>query len=479
LKRAEEYRESVAALQRTVYYLGQTISDVTAFPATAPHVNAAAEAYAIAFEPEHQDLAVAYSDLCGSPVNRFTYIHKSPEDLVKKVRLLRSLGQRTGTCFQRCAGWDALHTMYILTYEIDRKYGTTYHERYLRFLRYVQENDLMVAAGMTDPKGDRSRPPCQQIDPDLYLRVVSVRHDGIVVRGAKAHQTGGVNAHEVLVLPTTALRQEDRDYAVAFAVPVDTKGLTFVFGRQTNDGRKLEGGEFDTGNPRFGMVGGEALIVFDDVFVPMERVFMLGEFDMAGRGVEVFASTHRQNYGGCKVGVMDCLIGATSLIARYHGVDRASHIRDKLAEMVHLNETLFGCALAAGLQAVKTPSGAYMAHPLLANTVKLNVTRYIYEIARLAHDITGGILATLPSEADFRHPAVGPLVAKYLQTVPGVPPENRFRVIRLIECLTGTAALVEAMHGAGSPQAQKVLLLRQANLAHKEELALKLCGLAP
>jgi len=476
LKRAEDYKKSIGSLRRPVYYRGELVSDVTSSPATAPHVNAAAETYAMAFEPEYEDLALAHSELLSRRVNRFTYIHHSPEDLVKKIRLLRAMGQRTGTCFQRCAGWDALHTMYILTYEIDQKYGTTYHERYLDFLRHVQENDLMVAAGMTDPKGDRSRPPGQQVDPDLYLRVVSVKEDGIVVRGAKAHQTGAVNAHEVMVLPTTALREEDRDYAVAFAIPADTPGLTFVFGRQTNDGRKLEGEGWDAGNRRFGMVGGEALIIFDDVLVPMERVFMLREFDMAGRGVEVFASTHRQSYGGCKTGVMDCLIGATSLLAKYHGVDRASHVRDKLAEMVHLNETLFGCALAAGLQALRTPSGAYMAHPLLANTVKLNATRFIYEIARLAHDISGGILATLPSEIDFRHPVIGPQIRKYLQTAPGVRPEDRFRLIRLIESLTGTAALVEVMHGAGSPQAQKVLLLRQANLAHKEQLALRLCS---
>ncbi|MBC7344997.1 MAG: 4-hydroxybutyryl-CoA dehydratase, partial [Clostridia bacterium] len=326
---------------------------------------------------------------------------------------------------------------YILTYEIDQKHGTSYHKRFLDFLKYVQQEDLMVAAGMTDPKGDRSLPPHKQPDPDLYLHVVDRNDEGIVVRGAKAHQTGAVNSHEIVVVPTSALREEDRDYAVAFAVPVDTPGVFFIFGRQTNDGRKEEPFAIDQGNAKYGVVGGEALIVFEDVFVPWERVFMCGEYDMAGRGVEIFASTHRQNYGGCKVGAMDVLIGASSLLASYQGTRAASHIRDKLVEMVHLNETLYGCALAAGLESSATPSGAYFAHQLLANVVKQNVTRFLYEICRLAHDIAGGIVATLPSERDYRDPKLGAYIEKYFRAASGVATEERMRVIRLIEAMTG------------------------------------------
>lgn len=477
MKTAQEYVFSLKKLKKAVYYQGQLIDDIVEHPVFRPHINAAAMCYQLAWEPEHEDIATAVSHLTGKKINRFTHIHQNQQDLIKKIKLLRAVGQRTGTCFQRSAGWDALHTMYILTYEIDQKHSTNYHKRYIDFLKYVQEEDLMCAAGMTDPKGDRSLPPHKQTDPDLYLRVVEEKPDGIVVCGAKAHQTGGVNSHEIIVVPTSALAEEDKDYAVAFAVPADTEGVTYIFGRQINDTRRLEEDLTDTGNPSFGVVGGESLIVFDHVFVPWERVFMYKEFNMARRGVEIFAATHRQNYGGCKVGVMDVLIGATSLMADYNGTSKASHIKDKLVEMIHLNESLFGGAIGAGAESAPTASGAYLVNPMLANTVKQNVTRYLYEICRLSHDITGGILATLPSWSDLRHPTIGKVIEKYLAGAGGVPVENKVRVLRLIENMTGGTALVEAMHGAGSPQAQRVIMMRQANLKHKQDLARKLSGI--
>ena len=260
-------------------------------------------------------------------------------------------------------------------------------------------------------------------------------------------------------------------------MPADTPGLTFIFGRQTNDERKL-GGEIDQGNPRFGFVGGEAMIVFDDVFVPWERVFMCGEYEFARNLVEMFSSFHRQNYGACKVGMADVLIGAAALIARYNGAEDASHIRDKLVEMTHLAETLHNCSLACSSEGKMTPSGSCYVDPLLANTVKLNTTRFMYEISRLAHDIAGGLLGTLPSEKDLRHPVVGPYMQKYLRGAAEFPTEDRLRVLRLIENITGVSALVECMHGAGSPQTQRIAIYRQANLAGKMELAKRLAGIA-
>ena len=232
------------------------------------------------------------------------------------------------------------------------------------------------------------------------------------------------------------------------------------------------------GNSQFGFVGGEAMIVFDDVFVPWERVFMCGEYEFARPLVEMFSSFHRQNYGACKVGVADVLIGAAALVARYNGVADASHIRDKLVEMTHLAETLHNCSLACSSEGQITPSGSCYVDPLLANTVKLNTSRLTYEIARLAHDIAGGLVGTLPSEKDLRHPVVGPYMQKYLRGAAEFPTEDRLRVLRLIENLTGVSALVECMHGAGSPQAQRIAIYRQANLAEKMELAKRLAGIA-
>ncbi|HMF33204.1 MAG TPA: 4-hydroxyphenylacetate 3-hydroxylase C-terminal domain-containing protein, partial [Candidatus Lokiarchaeia archaeon] len=290
--------------------------------------------------------------------------------------------------------------------------------------------------------------------------------------------TGAVNSHEVIVMPTITMREEDKDYAVSFAVPSDTEGITYIMGRQSCDTRKLEKGKMDRGNVVFG--GHEALIVFDDVFVPWDRVFMFKEFEFSGQLVEQFASYHRQSYS-CKVGVGDVLIGAAQTIAEYNGVEKASHVKDKIVEMNHLNETLYCGCIACASEGHREPSGTYYVDPLLANVHKQNITRFPYEIARLAQDIAGGLMVTLPSEEDLKSPEVGKYVEKYLQGTSDVPTENRMRVLRLIENLTlGTAAvgyLTESMHGAGSPQAQRIMISRLANVKEKQKIAKKLCGI--
>ena len=324
----------------------------------------------------------------------------------------------------------------------------------------------MLNAAMTDVKGDRGRRPADQADPDMYLHVVERRADGIVVRGAKAHQTGAVFSHEIVVLPTAALRPQEADYAVAFAVPVDTPGITHIVGRQSCDTRKLEGGDLDLGNARFG--GHEALVIFDDVFVPWERVFLCGETEFAGRLVECFAAYHRQSYGGCKAGLGDVLIGAAALAAELAGVDQAGHIRRKLAEMVHLNETLYAGGIACSHLGAVAPSGAYLVDLLLANVCKQNVTRHPFEIARLAQDIAGGLLVTMPSERDWRNPQLRPVLEKYLVGVAGAPPLARPRVLRLIENMTmGPAALPHRVAQRRLAQAQMVVIGRLARLEEK------------
>ena len=223
-----EYRESLRRLRRPVYAFGERIEDVVEHPLTRPHVNAAALTYELAEDPAYTDLMTATSHLSGRQINRFTHIHQSPDDLVRKVKMLRLLGRETGTCFQRCVGFDGLNALYDITYLIDQEHGTEYHGRLRSFLAYVQDSDVMCDGAMTDPKGNRALRPSAQEDPDSYLRVVERRGDGIVVRGAKLHQTGGVNSHEIVVMPTTALREDDRDYAVSFAVSADAPGLTFI-----------------------------------------------------------------------------------------------------------------------------------------------------------------------------------------------------------------------------------------------------------
>ncbi|XGU47898.1 4-hydroxyphenylacetate 3-hydroxylase family protein [Fusobacterium necrophorum subsp. funduliforme] len=472
LMTAAEYEESLRKMNMEVYLFGKRVECPVDDPIIRPSLNSVKMTYELAQQPEYQELMTVISPLTGERINRFAHIHQSAEDLKNKVKMQRLVGQKTASCFQRCVGMDAFNACYSTTYDMDQALGSNYHERFLTFLKYCQEKDLTVDGAMTDPKGDRSLSPSQQVDPDLFLHIVERRKDGIVVRGAKAHQTGIVNSHEVLVMPTISMTEADKDYAVCFSVPVDTKGIKIIYGRQSCDTRKLEEGLLDRGNPKFG--GHEALVVFDDVFVPHERIFMAGEYQFSSSLVERFAGFHRQSYGGCKVGVGDVLIGATALIADYNGTKKASHVKDKIIEMIHLNETLYACGIACSSEGHPTPSGSYEIDLLLANVCKQNVTRFPYEIGRLAEDIAGGVLVTMPSEADYHSPEIGKYVDKYFRAVASVPTYDRMKVLRFIENLMlGTAAVgykTESLHGAGSPQAQRIMISRQSNLEGKKQL---------
>lgn len=478
MKTAREYVDSLMARNVKVYIKGELLDSekVIDHPFIKGHVNSAAMTYALANDPEYETLMTATSHLTGKKINRFTHIHQSIDDLLRKVKMLRMISQKTGTCYQRCVGFDAMNAIYSVTYEMDETLGTDYFERFKKFLIDVQENDLMIAGAMTDPKGDRSLRPSQQNDPDMFVHVVEKNKDGIVIRGAKAHMTGMVNSHQMLIMPTTGMKEDDADYAVCCALPVDAPGVLHIFGRQTNDDRKMEG-KIDQGNAKFGIVGGECLTILDDVFVPWENVFMCGEYEYSGLLVERFACYHRQNYGGCKGGVSDVVIGAAALMAEYSGYAKAGHIKEKLNEMIHLTETLYACSIACSCEGKPTPSGAYFVDPLLANVGKHNVTQLIYDIDRLAQDIGGGIIATMPSESDLNSPEIGHFVEKYLRGVPDVPTEDRIRIGRLIENMTGGTALVESMHGAGSPQAQKVMYSKLADLEQKKRYAANIAGI--
>lgn len=476
----EQYEESLRKLKLKVYMLGELVENPVDNPILRPSMNSVKMTYALAQDPQYADLMTATSHLTGKKINRFCHLHQSTGDLVKKVKMQRLLGQQTAACFQRCVGMDAINAVDSTTFEMDQKLGTNYHQRFETFLLKMQENDWTVDGAMTDPKGDRGLSPSKQTDPDMFVHVVERRADGIVIRGAKAHQTGALNSHWILAMPTISMAQEDADYAVAFVAPADAEGISYIVGRQSCDTRKLEGGDIDVGNKQFG--GHEALMVFDDVFIPWENVLMCGEYEFSGMLVERFAGYHRQSYGGCKVGVGDVLIGAAALAADYNGANKASHIKDKLIEMTHLNETLYACGISCSSEGTKTASGTYLINMLLANVCKQNVTRFPYEIARLAEDIAGGLMVTMPSEKDLRSPVTGKIVEKYFQAVATVPTETRMRILRLIENITlGTAAVgyrTESMHGAGSPQAQRIMISRQGNLAHKKELAKNIAGIS-
>lgn len=475
IRTGQEYIQSLRGRKLTVYLFGELVKEPVDHPMIRPSINAVAETYDLAIREE--ELASPMSKISGKHVNRFLHIAESAQDLVLQNKMQRKLGQLTGTCFQRCVGMDALNSLHSTTFEIDEKHHTNYHKRLLEFIKQMQEENFVIGGAMTDVKGDRGKAPHEQSDPDLFLRITKRTKDGVYVKGAKAHQTGCINSHWIIVMPTMRLTEKDKDYAIIGAIPVDAPGLTYIYGRQSCDTRSMEEGDVDAGNSKFS--GQEALIILDDVFIPNDKIFMDGEYEFAAMLVERFTCYHRRSYV-CKTGLGDVLIGAAASISDYNGVPDVSHIRDKLVEMTHLNESIYAAGIASSYQAQEMKSGVWINDDMLANVCKHNVTRFPYEISRLAQDIAGGIVVTMPSEQDFKHPVAGPLLKKYLAGRKGVDVENRMRVLRLIENMTlgrnAVGYLTESMHGAGSPQAQRIQIARQMQLGYKKKLAKNLAN---
>ena len=464
MKTAAAYLASLRERDLVLYVDGERVAEPVDHPKVRPSVNAVAATYAMAHDPATRALAVAHSDLIDAPVNRFCHLFRDEADLTAKLHFQRALGPLTGTCFQRCVGLDGLNALFLATWES----GPDAHGRFVAWLKGVQTRDEMLCGAMTDPKGDRSKRPPEV--PESYLRVVERRPDGVVLRGAKVHQTGAANAHQILVMPGQALREGEEDFAVAAALPVDAPGVTMVLGRQPSDERK---GGPDAGNLRYG--GQECVVLFEDVFVPSERVFLDGDLDAAATLVDAFAGYHRASYGGCKPGNLDVLIGAADLLTREHGIRKASHVRDKLVEMTHLTETIHGLGLAASSKGTRHDAGVWKVDPILANVCKHHVTKLPYEVVRLAEDLAGGMVATMPSIADLDHPELGPA----LETVVGG--RDRAQLLRLVEYMSyGSGAVpfrIECMHGAGSPQAQRIVLERTTDWEAKVARARALAGL--
>jgi len=464
MRTAEQYIDSLRERDLALWVDGERVADPTAHARIRPSINAVAMTYALAHDPETRALATASSELIGGPVNRFTHLFRTPEDLVKKVKLQRILGFRTGTCFQRCVGMDALNALFIATWES----GPEAHERFVAWLTSVQGRDEVICGAMTDPKGDRSARPTEQAD--HYLRVVDRRDGGVVIRGTKLHQTGAANSHQILVMPGGSLRTGEEDFAIAAAVPVDDPGVTMILGRQPSDERR---GTADAGNATFG--GQECVVHFADVFIPAERVFLDGDLKAAAALVDAFAGFHRASYGGCKPGNFDTLIGAVSALTEEAGVRRKAHVRDKLVEMVHLTETIHGVGLAASHASARHGSGIWQVDRILANVCKQNVTRLPYEIGRIAEDLAGGLVGTLPSLSMLGHEQVGPILKR------AVGSEGRAKLMRFVENLTYGAGAVplrlECMHGAGSPAAQRIVIERHTDWAERMKQARRLAGI--
>ena len=472
----KSYIESIRNRNLNVYLFGNKIKEPVDHDMIRPSINAIAKTYDLAVsDPE---LASVISPFTGERISRFLHICTSSKDLVLQNKMQRKLGQLTGTCFQRCVGMDAFNSLYSVTFEMDERNGTNYHQKLISFLTLMHKYNFVLGGAMTDVKGDRSLGPSQQVDPDMFVHVTKRTSKGVYISGAKAHQTGCVNSHWLMIMPTMRLLEEDKQYAIVGAVPVSSKGITYIYGRQSCDTRSMEEGSIDIGNKEFG--GQEAMVIFENVFIENKNIFMDGEYDFAAMLVERFTTYHRRSYV-CKSGVGDVLIGAAASIAEFNGVEKSSHIKDKLVQMSHLNETIYATGIASSYQGFKTKSGCFQCDDMLSNVCKHHVTKLPFEVSQIAQDLAGGFVTTLPSEQDLNHPKIGKLLHKYLRGNSKFSSEERIRILRLIENMTmgrnAVGYLTESVHGAGSPQAQRIQIGRMMQLEYKKRLAKILAGI--
>ena len=473
LKSPEEYRKSLKEMRPNVHKFGELIEDVTTHPATKRTVESHSRIYALAMDPEYEDILTTDSPLTGEKVSRYLSIMRSAEDMIANTKIKRLLFNVTGTCTGgRCGGWNGINAMWPTTFDLDAKAGTNYHERLKEWLAQAQRNDITMSVALTDPKGNRTLRPSEQDDPDMSLRMVERRDDGMVVRGAKIMICGVAAANEIFVMPGTAYGEADKDYAISFAIPRDAEGITCVETTHPGDRRELEEG-FD--NP-VGCGITQSYILFEDVFVPEERVFMAGEFKSSLPAVMGFIAPYRATMGGCVAGQGDVMVGASILIAWANGLSEKV-FREKLTQMVANNETTFGMGVAAAVMGEAHPSGSWRTNQLLANVNKLHIATLPYETKRLAQEIGGGIAETgcMPSYRDMTDPDYGEMVKKYLKAA--APATARVRVARLIEWLTLGAGVPGCMHGGGSPDGAKLIIQRTVEFDRCVGMAMELAGL--
>ncbi len=474
MKTSKEYKESLRKMRPNIYKFGELITDVTTHAATRRSIEGHAQIFDAAQKSEYKDILTTTSHFDGQPISRYLSIVQGPEDMIANVRMKRLMFNLTGTCTGgRCVGFNAINAMWATTYDMDKALGTQYHKRLQQWLKVAQQQDITLAGALTDAKGDRSKSPSQQCDPDLSLRVVERRKDGIVVRGAKIMICGVAAANEIFVMPGTGYKEEDKDYAISFVIPRDIEHLTVIETRRPNDTRESEEG-FDASVETGGIT--QSYLLFEDVFVPNERVFMCGEYTYSLKAVMNFIAPYRAAIGGCVAGQGDVMVGAAALMARANGLSEKV-FRDKLTQMTINNETTFGMGVAAGVLGAKHPSGVWIPNTLLSNVNKVHVATIPYETKRIAQEIAGGIAETgcLPSCKDLHDPRYGKLLQKYLQA--NCSGETRAKIARLIEWLTIGSGVPGCMHGGGSPDGARLVINASTDIAHDIELAKRLANI--
>ncbi|HSE83802.1 MAG TPA: 4-hydroxyphenylacetate 3-hydroxylase N-terminal domain-containing protein [Thermodesulfobacteriota bacterium] len=475
MRTPEEYIESLREIHPIVYIKGKLVGSVADEPLLRPGINAISLTYDYALKSEYRDLMIVTSHITGKEISRLLHINTNTDDLLKKLEMTRLLCRTTG-CAQRYLTHDALNALYETTHRVDGEFDTEYHPRFLDYLQYVQQEDLTTCVAMTDTKGNRTKRPHEQQNPDLYLRIVEKNNEGIVVRGVKAIVTGAPYTHEIIVLPTRAMTEKDKDYAVSFAIPVDANGIEMV---SREAGRPNDSGaEFSS---RYGQA--TAMILFDDVLIPWERVFLAREWQLAGALTEAFATHHRLSCIGCRAGLGDMIIGASASMADYNGLDpqTVGHIREKIAELIKYVESFYACGVASSVFGKETPAGNFSPDPVYANIGKLLQGLHVYDMFKVAHEVSGGILVSSPYPEDMEVPSVKDRLSKYLQAREDIPTDHRLKVARLLEDITasyqGGWYSVISIHGGGSPEAERIEMMRKYDLEERRLLVEKITGI--
>ena len=473
MRTPEEYIEDLKKMKPNVYMEGKRVS--RDHHLLMYGIRVIAKTFELAMDPKYKDLLVTKSHITGQEINRFTHIAQSPEDLLKKQEMIRKLCHITGGCIQRCMGCDAINALSVVTYEVDKAYGTDYHKNFLKYLEYFQKNDLTAAAAQTDVKGDRSLRPHQQPDPDLYVRIVKKTDEGIIVRGAKNHITMAAYADEIIVLPTRAMTEKDKDYAVAFAIPADTEGVKLITRVAYPRPRK----ELHCPAEVYGV--GDSFVVFDDVFVPWERVFLCGEWPYAGVLAHHFANFHRHSYTGCKPAVTDIILGASVLVSEYNGIRDKPHVRSRLVELVCVGELVYAAGIASAVTSTKHPSGTQIPNVIYTNVGRRHAGVHIYREYEILTELAGGLPATLPYEDEFINPETKPYLEKYIKRKEGISAENIHRCFRFLSDMLCSAhtgvAQVAGVHGGGSPIMEEIIIAASYNFGEKKKIAEYLAGI--
>jgi len=473
MRSGEEYLQGLVKMKPNVYVGGKKVRRDD--PRIMPGVKVVQITYDLALQPEWDGVLTATSSITGKKINRFTHLPQNAYDLIQKQKMVRLLSQRTGGCTQRCMGMDGLIGLSICTYELDEKYGTNYHTRFTNYLKEYQEKDWCATTAQTDMKGDRMLRPGQQPDPDAYVHVVDVRDDGIVVRGAKINITMVAYSDEIIVVPTRAMTEGDKDYAVAFVLPADTEGLELI----TRPAMVRE--RTNTSCPFAELGVSDSVCVFNDVFVPNERVFMCREWEFGRRLALLFADSHRHSYSGCKPAMSDILCGATALVAEANDIGKVPHVKEKLSQFAGAAELAYAAGVAAAVYGEKTKSGTFFPNETFANVGRRLTGESIFHEFSLLAEIAGGLAVTLPYEADFDAEETKKWMDKYIMRNPNIPPETAHRIWRLVENLTASSMAawyeIGGMHGGGSPVMETIALNKGYDYESKKNIAKYLAGI--